>query len=127
MDGCLIYAGIIVGVAAMFALRLGWWLGLPASVIVALLMLILSASDYAALAGLAVAAISGAKLPRKQRLIGISLGIILSAAFWYVVPSLPDSPVNLIVAACSGSFTIGALVASLAYVAGRTSRRATQS
>jgi len=120
MDGWLIYAILIVGAAVLLALGRGWWFGLPASVMIAVMLLVFG-NDYPALFGMLLAVVSGAMLPSKDRLPAIAIGIILSAVF-LVIAAAPDSPVNFIVAACAGSFAIGALT-GWAVAAARKVRR----
>ena len=110
MDGWLIYGAAIVLAAALLALGRGWWFGLPGSVVVALAFFLTFFSvEYAAVAGLLVAIISGAKLPAKDRLAAILIGPSLSVIF-FVILAAPDSPVNFIAAGCTGSFAVGALI-----------------
>jgi len=111
MDGWLIAVGLIVAAAVLLATGRGWWLGLPASVGVTLLLLII-AGERGALAGPLVALMCGAVLPAKDRIAAIPIGIGIAAAFLLIVPSGADSPVSLIVAACAGAFAIGASIGS---------------
>ncbi len=107
MDGWLIYAGLIVGAAALLALGRGWWFGLLASIAATFALLLIN--EGLAFAGPAVAAFAGWMLPPKDAIVAIPVGAVIAVLFLFVVPTAPDSPANVILAGCAALFAAGAL------------------